>query len=107
MSNKQIFTSIEVNDLISLISEAIQKEITLLTPSLLPKNQISEEFLTRKEVCEILKISFPTLDRLAKNTTLLPYRINSQIRYKKSEVETCLTASIFKSNQTKKGSKNA
>jgi excisionase family DNA binding protein len=49
-----------------------------------------EEYLTRKQVKEILQISYPTLNTWTKKGILKAYRIGGTKRYKKSEVDRAL-----------------
>lgn len=49
-----------------------------------------EEYLTREEVCKLLKISQPTLDRYTKKGILRKYSLVGRILYKRSEVESSL-----------------
>jgi excisionase family DNA binding protein len=44
------------------------------------------EFLTRTEVCKILKITPPTLSFYTKDGTIPSYRVGARVRYKRSEI---------------------
>lgn len=48
------------------------------------------EYLTRKEVAKILKISLVTLHDWNKKKILNPYRLGNLIRYKRSELDDAL-----------------
>ena len=48
------------------------------------------EYLTRKEVAKILKISLVTLHDWNKKKILNPYRLGNLIRYKSSEIDDAL-----------------
>jgi excisionase family DNA binding protein len=48
------------------------------------------EYLTRKEVAAILKVSLVTLSDWNKKGILKPYRLGNLIRYKSSELESAL-----------------
>ncbi|MFJ1474636.1 helix-turn-helix domain-containing protein [Capnocytophaga cynodegmi] len=50
----------------------------------------SDEYLTRKQVAEKLKISLPTLNKYTKAGILKGYRIGGRVLYKRSEVEQSL-----------------
>ena len=50
------------------------------------------EYLTRKEVAEILKVSLVTLSDWNKKGIIKPYRLGNLIRYKRSEIEESLIA---------------
>lgn len=48
------------------------------------------EYLTRKEISVILKVSLVTISDWDKKKILTPYRLGSLIRYKRSEIEAAL-----------------
>ncbi|RCS26466.1 DNA-binding protein [Polaribacter sp. WD7] len=61
------------------------KEIVLnFQPKKLP------EYLTRKEVAKILKVSLVTLSDWNKKGVLKPYRLGNLIRYKRAELDQAL-----------------
>lgn len=72
---KELFTFLSVH------FEEIKRE-------LLPKT--SEEYLTRQEVSKLLGVSLVTLNSWDRKGVLKPYRIGSQVRYKKSQIEESL-----------------
>jgi len=49
-----------------------------------------EEYLTRNELAEKLKVSLPTINDWSKKGILKPYRLGNLVRFKKSEVEESL-----------------
>lgn len=49
-----------------------------------------QEYLTRQETAEILKVSLVTLSDWNKKKILNPYRLGNLIRYKRSEIESAL-----------------
>ena len=51
---------------------------------------LAEEYLTRKQIKELLQISYPTINTWAEKGILKVYRIGTRKRYKKSEVEAAL-----------------
>ena len=57
-----------------------------------PENQSDNEYSTRKEVSESLKLSLVTLNRLTSDGTLKAYRIGGRVLYKKDEIRNALTA---------------
>lgn len=74
------------NDLLQRIDKKIANMIKdHLSPS--TKN----EFLTRNEVCEILKINLSTLWAWTKKGKLKSYGISGRVYYKRAEVEAALT----------------
>ena len=66
-----------------LIKEAISESKKLV-------REEPEEYLTREEASKILKVSLPTLWHWNNKGILKPYRLGNKIRYKKSELESCL-----------------
>jgi excisionase family DNA binding protein len=49
-----------------------------------------QEYLTRQETAEILKVSLVTLSDWNKKKILNPYRLGNLIRYKRAEIEHAL-----------------
>lgn len=71
------------------ISE-LENRITLKVESLIKESQkekvTSKEWLTAKEVCEILKISHTTLHAWAENDRIQKYKSGTRVRFKRNEV---------------------
>ncbi len=51
-----------------------------------PKEQTEEEYLTRKEVSALLKISLVTLNDWTSQGVIPAYKIGTRVRYRKSDV---------------------
>lgn len=86
--NKLIVVSEEA--LIQIITETVKTELQTGLSSLLsePKNESQhEELLTRKETAQYLGVSLTTLTEWTKVGVVKGYRINSRVRYKRSEIE--------------------
>lgn len=49
-----------------------------------------DEFITRQEVCKLLRISLGTLHSYTKDGTLNGYRIGGRVLYRKDEIEKSL-----------------
>jgi excisionase family DNA binding protein len=81
-----LFYSTSPHDLKTLISEAVKDTILGINASV----PHQEEYLTRKEVCTLLKISPVTLHDWTVKGLIKGLRINSRIRYKRSDVEKAL-----------------
>lgn len=69
--------------------------LSIVTPDELPKNNPLLEskesnFLTRKEVSEMLKISLTTLCNWQKKQILIPLKIGKRVLYKSEDVEKAL-----------------
>ncbi|WP_026776110.1 helix-turn-helix domain-containing protein [Polaribacter sp. Hel_I_88] len=68
----------------------VRAELQVIAQNFQPKKQA--EYLTRKEVAKILKVSLVTLSDWNKKRVLKPYRLGNLIRYKTSEIEESLIA---------------
>ena len=77
-------------ELILSLKEVIQ-ELLLET-----KKEKPVEYLTRKQVAEIFKISMVTISDWNNKGILKPYRIGNLIRYKSNEIEEALTEIPFR-----------
>ncbi len=80
--------------------------ITEIKKSLIPelREQLSKDFqpkqpteyLTRKEVCELLRIDLSSLHRWRKDGTLTAYGIGNRVYFKRSEIDEVLTRNRLK-----------
>lgn len=74
----------------------IEKKLNILKTSLLSelkkefKPKEPEEYLSRSEVAQLLKITTATLDRWTEQGKLKRYGLGARIFYKRSEVENSL-----------------
>lgn len=68
----------------------VRAELQVIAQNFQPKKQ--PEYLTRKEVAKILKVSLVTLSDWNKKGVLKPYRLGNLIRYKRDEIEQSLIA---------------
>ena len=57
-----------------------------------PAHVEKEIYLTRNEVSEMLQVSLPTVHEWSKKGIIKAYRINSRLRYKRTEIEDALKA---------------
>ena len=73
----------------SILSD-VRAELQVIAQNFQPKKQA--EYLTRKEVAKILKVSLVTLSDWNKKGVLKPYRLGNLIRYKTTEIEESLIA---------------
>jgi excisionase family DNA binding protein len=77
-----LFTGITVNDLLLQIEQLIDAKI-----SNLPQNENDQsDYLSRKEVSKLLKITLPTLHDWTKLGYLRSYKMGTRVLYKQSEV---------------------
>ena len=74
------------------LKEAILSELKPQLESLRQelRQQEPEEYLTRKELAEKLKITLPTITDWSKKGILKSYRVGKLVRFKKSEVDKAL-----------------
>lgn len=81
MQNSIILENIDSAGLKEIISEAVRCEIGKL-PAYREK-----KYLTRIEVCDLLHVSLPTIDKAIKTGKLKAYRINGRILFKENEID--------------------
>lgn len=80
------FIGINPNDLITELKNSLIPELTAqLSAQFQPKEPT--EYLTRKEVCALLKINLSTLYRWCKDGTLSSFGISNRIYFKRSEID--------------------
>ncbi|MCH3881712.1 helix-turn-helix domain-containing protein [Tenacibaculum aquimarinum] len=76
-------------DLIKSLTKTIKELFEVYSEKLKPSEQIN--WITRKQVSEILSISLVTVDDWSKRSILTAYRIGNKKRFKRKEVEKALT----------------
>lgn len=86
MNNSIILQNITRQDLIEIFEGVLSDKISELKPDPLPEI----ENLTRKEVKEKYRISYPTLHKLVNTGKLKAYKIGGRVLFKKSEVESSM-----------------
>lgn len=74
------------NDLSSLIKSVLKEELKSLLLNLKTNNSSADEYLSRKEAAEFLKISKTTLWNLDKTQVLPATRLNGKVLYLKSDL---------------------
>ena len=84
MSN-QILISMPIDEFWKQIQDVIKKILVENIPEVSDEPKV--EFLTRKEVAKLLKISLPTLGEYTKNGILIGYRLGNHVRYKRHEID--------------------
>jgi excisionase family DNA binding protein len=81
-----LFTGITVNDLLLRIEQIVDAKI-----SVFPQTQKSQsDYISRKEVAKLLRISLPTLHDWTKLGLLKSYKLGTRVLYKESEVKEAL-----------------
>lgn len=86
---KQIqFVGITPQELSDLILNRVKEEIQELKTKFQPK--IPVEYLSRKEVAELLKVNLSTIHNYCKSKKLKAYSLGNRVYFKRSEVEAVL-----------------
>ena len=81
-----LFTGISVNELLLQIGQLLDTKV-----SISPSKPIEQsEYLSRKEVAKLLKITLPTLHDWTKLGYLKSYKMGTRVLYKESEVKSTL-----------------
>ena len=87
---KQIlFNEVNPTDYKGEIIEGVKMELVAFKKSFQPKHPT--EYLTRQEVARLLSISLVTLYNWTKSNIITAYRIGNLVRYKRQDIENCLT----------------
>ena len=74
-----IITESEIRE---VISDAVEKSLSRL----MPNKGRAEEYLTREEAADLLKVSKGTIDVWRRKGIIKAYRINSRVRFLKSDL---------------------
>lgn len=83
-----IIGTFSLDDLRTTISLLLDEKLTNALAGVIPNNaSVSDTYLSRKEVSNLLKISLPTLHSLTLEGLVKGYRIGRRVLYKQSEVE--------------------
>jgi excisionase family DNA binding protein len=80
-----ILHSTPLKDFRDIIGSIVEEKLKGFNPEPVQPNANSE-YLTRTEVCDLLKISLSTLHYYAKDGTLRSYRIGGRILFRTKEV---------------------
>lgn len=92
-----ILNGIHLDELIDKISDAVQSRIDKIPTR---QDQVGKpSYLSRADVCELLKISLPTLHEWTKLGLLKSYKIGNRVLYKQQEMENAIeqtTATKYK-----------
>lgn len=74
-------------------NEQIKNELTEIKKNLQPK--VPTEYLTRKEVAELLKCDLSTVHNWTKSGKLIAYYLGDRVYYKRAEIDAAMVL-IFK-----------
>ena len=80
--------SISFDDLKDLFGQVIKTELEAVKRHLQPKQP--NEYLTRKEVSEMLKIDLSSVHNWSKKGILKPHQIGNRVYFKLQEVENAI-----------------
>ncbi len=84
-----ILHSTPLKDFRDIIGSIVEEKLLQFHPEP-PQPNINSEYLTRAEVCDLLRISLSTLHYYTKDGTLQGYRIGGRILYKSAEVQNAI-----------------
>lgn len=85
--NTIILSGVTLNDLLSQIEQLLDSKIGVRHQT---QENKQSEYLSRKEVAKLLKITLPTLHDWSKSGILKPYKIGTRVLYKQCEVKEAL-----------------
>ena len=81
-----ILSGVSLNDFMDSIGKLIDSKLNQVKP----KDNKQTKFISRDEVCRLLRISLPTLNDWSKLGRLQSYKIGNRVLYKQEEVENSL-----------------
>ena len=96
--NQILLNGINLNELLEKIGQIIEAKFKTALPT---NNTNQSKFITRKDVCGLLKISLPTLNDWTKLGWLKSYKLGNRVLYKHGEIE--LAVSNVATYKFKKG----
>ena len=88
MGNHFNLVGLTIDDLKDLFGQVLKTELEAVKKHLQPKQP--NEYLTRKEVSEMLKIDLSSVHNWSKRGILIPHQIGSRVYYKLLEVENAI-----------------
>ena len=74
------------NLIVQLTTEELSNLITKSVKSVFSEQQTSEEYLTRKQACKMLSISFNTFTNYVNKGHLIKYKIDNRVYVKRSDI---------------------
>ena len=94
MAQETILISLPLNQLETLIENAIGKAIKEYSLTLHKEQEKQPEYLTRKQTANKLHLSLGTLDQYVKCGLIKSYKIGHRVLFKTDEINTSLFQSI-------------
>ena len=86
-----ILHSTPLPELRAMIGDIVEEKLRQFKPENPTAADNGDEFLSRKEVCRLLKISMATLHYYTKDGILNSYKIGGRVLYKTLEVQQAVT----------------
>lgn len=96
MDNVVLVNGVTSQQLTETILKGVKEQLDELKKDFKPKEPT--EYLTRKEVAKILKISLVTVHEWAKNGILKPYKMGNRTYFIRKEIEDSMVLSVQKPN---------
>ena len=93
-----LLNGINLSDIKKVLREVLEEKSNDFPK---PVKSEDQEYLTRKEVAKLLKISLTTLNDWSKQGIVQAYRIGNRVLYKKKEIED--SVSKVQSSKYKRG----
>jgi excisionase family DNA binding protein len=90
-----ILTGVTLDELLFRIEQVIEAKFSALPH----QTESQSDYITRKEVIKILKISLPTLHDWTKQGWLQSYKIGNRVLYRKVEVEESVSQVLFQKHK--------
>mgnify|MGYP000615039118 FL=1 len=88
MGNTFNLVGLTIDELKNLVGQVIKTEFDAVKKHLQPKQP--NDYLTRKEVSEMLKIDISSVHNWSKRGILIPHQIGNRVYYKLQEVENAI-----------------
>lgn len=94
MIQETVFISLPLDQLETLVQNAIGKAIKEYSLTLQKEQEHKPEYYTRKQVAEKLHLSLGTLDQYVKSGLITSYKIGHRVLFKSNEINDSLFQSI-------------
>ena len=87
----QVFTSLDAKDFKSLLADTVKEAVKFEVDRIIAQpREPQKQFLTRKDVSEILGVSLVTLNDWSKSGIVPSYRLGTRVRYRYSDIQNAL-----------------
>lgn len=86
-----VLLSITADDLRHIVSTAVAEALDKRPdPPAAAPQQLPDDYLSRDEVCSMLRLTYPTLRNLEIRGELMPLRIARRVLYRRRDIEEAL-----------------